>query len=606
MPGIAGIIGVGSAEEKSVVLLQMVRCMTHEPFYTSGTYTNGHIGLWIGWVSHDGSFSGTMPIWNETKDVCLIFSGEDFTDTGEIEGLRAKGHDFTLDGPSYLVHLYEEASTTFFEKLNGWFCGVLVDLRDTSIVLFNDRYGLKRIYYHDNKDGFYFSSEAKSLLKVLPKLRQIEPRSLAETFSCGCVLQNRTLFSGVSIIPAGSAWRFAPAKNAYRASYFDPAAWEGQATLNCEDYYKKLKETWARILPRYFRGKNRVAMSLTGGIDGRMIMAWANRPAGKLPCYTFGGMFRDSVDVKIASEVARVCQQPHHVISVADEFLSQFPALAEKTVYITDGAMDVSGSPDLFANRLAREIAPVRLTGNYGQEILRRAVAFRPRSLFEDLFDAEFRGLLQTAAKTYSGELTGSRLSFIAFKQVPWHHFSRLTLELSQLFLRSPYLDNDLVALAFQAPLDIATTKELALRLIAEGNPALGKISTDRGILYRPIPMVTKLRHLYQEYSIKAEYAYDYGMPHWLARLDQTLSPLHPERLFLGRHKFYHFRIWYRDQLSQYLREILLDARTLGRSYLNGRRFEEIVRDHTEGRRNYTLELHLVLTSELIQRTLIE
>ena len=35
-------------------------------------------------------------------------------------------------------------------------------------------------------------------------------------------------------------------------------------------------------------------MSLTGGLDGRMILAWANLSPGILPCYTFGGTYRDS------------------------------------------------------------------------------------------------------------------------------------------------------------------------------------------------------------------------------------------------------------------------------------------------------------------------
>ena len=34
-------------------------------------------------------------------------------------------------------------------------------------VLFNDRYGLNRVYYHEEADAFYFASEAKSLLSVL-------------------------------------------------------------------------------------------------------------------------------------------------------------------------------------------------------------------------------------------------------------------------------------------------------------------------------------------------------------------------------------------------------------------------------------------------------
>jgi len=55
------------------------------------------------------------------------------------------------------------------------------------------------------------------------------------------------------------------------------------------EFYDHLNETFARILPKYLGGANSVAMSLTGGLDGRMIMAWANPTPGALPCYTFGG-----------------------------------------------------------------------------------------------------------------------------------------------------------------------------------------------------------------------------------------------------------------------------------------------------------------------------
>jgi asparagine synthase (glutamine-hydrolysing) len=172
--------------------------------------------------------------------------------------------------------------------------------------------------------------------------------------------------------------------------------------------------------------------------------------------------------------------------------------------------------------------------------------------------------------------------------------------------MRSPYLDNDLVALVYQAPPDLATSIQPSLRLIADGNPVLSRIPTDRGVRYRSVPVVTKFKHLYQGITFKAEYAYDYGMPQWLARLDHLFSPIHPERIFLGRHKFYHFRVWYRDELSKYVKDILLDPRTRARPYLDGRHLEEIVNSHIKGYRNYTEEIHRVLTSELIQRHLIE
>jgi asparagine synthase (glutamine-hydrolysing) len=108
------------------------------------------------------------------------------------------------------------------------------------------------------------------------------------------------------------------------------------------------------------------------------------------------------------------------------------------------------------------------------------------------------------------------------------------------------------------------------------------------------------------EFTFKAEYAYDYGMPQWLARIDHLFSPFHLERLFLGRHKFAHYRVWYRDFLSSYLQEMLLDSRTLTRPYLDRGGVRDMVRDHLRGHRNKTLEIHKVLTLELLHRQFID
>ena len=146
----------------------------------------------------------------------------------------------------------------FLEKLNGWFSGVLLDLREQKFVLFNDRYGVNRIYYHEDKAGFYFSSEAKSLLKILPATRQLDLRSLGELFSCEAVLENRSLFSGIALLPPGSAWVFSRGEPVKKKAYFKRETWESQPELSEGDFYEKLKETWARVLPKYFRGKQSV------------------------------------------------------------------------------------------------------------------------------------------------------------------------------------------------------------------------------------------------------------------------------------------------------------------------------------------------------------
>ena len=168
MPGLVGIISHRASGEHPALVNSMLTSLVHEPFYRTGIYFNEKLGLSIGWACHKGAFDDCLPIWNEKKDICLLFSGEDFADEADVDALRVRGHEFGSDDASYLVHLYEEGGCAFLEKLNGWFSGVLVDLREQKLVLFNDRFGVNRIYYHEDASGFYFASEAKSLLRVLP------------------------------------------------------------------------------------------------------------------------------------------------------------------------------------------------------------------------------------------------------------------------------------------------------------------------------------------------------------------------------------------------------------------------------------------------------
>jgi asparagine synthase (glutamine-hydrolysing) len=583
----------------------MVKCLVHEPFYTSGTYVNEELGIWSGWACHEGAFGDCLPIWNEKKDVCLVFSGEDFSEQADIDALRKRGHEFGLDDASYLVHLYEEMGCEFLEKLNGWFSGVLLDLREQKFILFNDRYGVNRLYYHEDASELYFSSEAKALLKILPGTRRLNLRSLGEVLCCEAVLESRSLFSGISLLPGGSSWVFSRGEPVKKKAYFNQKEWESQPELSEFEFYEKLKETWTRVLPKYFRGKQSIGLSLTGGVDSRMILAWAPRPPGTLPCYTWGGKYRDCADVKIARRTAKLCHQPHKTIPVDSEFLSEFSALAERAIYISDGTMDVTGSIDLYVQRFARQIAPVRISGVCGGEILRRLVMFKPDPPQEDLFEPELARSFRDAAITYASELQGHRLSFTAFKQAPWYMASKFTLERSQVTYRTPYFDNDLIALAYQTPAQLLRD-DPALRLIADGNEALGKIGTDRGVVFRSIPGVTPILHAYQEFTFKAEYAYDYRMPQWLARLDHTFALLRLEKLFIGRHKFHHFRLWYRDELSRRLKEMLLDSEARSRPYLRANSLEDILKAHIRGNRNYAFEIHKILTLEFIQRKLIE
>ncbi|HPQ44610.1 MAG TPA: hypothetical protein PKZ42_10325 [Syntrophales bacterium] len=607
MPGIAGIINKLPREKNEKELDLMIGCMMHENFYKSSTYINQKLGIYIGGVAAIDSFSDCMPIFNERKDMVLLFWGENFVDEEVFIRLKHNGHTFDNSNASYLIHLYEdEGEEKFLQHLNGFFNGILVDLRKPKVILFNDRYGMQRIYFHESKENFLFSSEAKSILKVRPELREINYKSLGEFFSCGCVLENRTLFHDIFLLPGGAAWSFDNGKTIRKESYFSPDVWENQSAIGKEIFFKKLKETFVNILPPYFSSNGPIAFSLTGGLDTRMILACRENLPGTLPCYTHGGIYRDSFDVKFARKVANACQQSHQVLTVGKEFLSDFPKQAAKTVYISDGNLDVTQSVGLYTNKIARDFASARMTGNYGSEVLRGAVMFKPSSPCELLFHSDFIKHIEHTKNTYANIKAGHPVSFIVFKQAPWHLYNRLSVEQSQLTQRSPYMDNDLVNLVFQAPKEAITGNEISLRFISNFNPALAEITTDRGVGGQANPFVSICARAYYEFLFKMDYYYNHGMPQWLAKLDHAFSFLKMEKVFLGRHKYNHFRVWFRDELSSYVKEILLDKRTADRPYLNAKFLEKMVNGHITGDQNYTNEIGMVLTTELLHRLLIE
>jgi len=601
MPGLVGIITKRPKVWAEETVCNMLKTMLHEPFYTSGVWSDPSLGVYVGWVATRGAFAADMPLQNESGDVTLLFSGEEFPDPDLHQQLRSRGHDVPSRGPSYLVHRYEEEGD-FPKQLNGRFHGLVADRSAGMALLFNDRYGLQRLYCYEGEDAFYFAAEAKAILKACPELRRVDDRGLGEFIVCGCVLENRTLFPGISVLPPGSAYSFRNGALEAKNHYFDPAEWENQEPLQAEEYFNTLRDVFSRNLPRFFGGSERIGVSLTGGLDTRIIMAWHNADPGSMPCYTFGSMYRENEDVMLARKVAKICNQSHQVITTGEEFLAKFPHYAERTVYLTDACVDMGRSPDLYVNEKAREIAPVRMVGTYGSEILLQSTMFKAVQPVEGLYQGSMSPWLAKGESTYDAIRQGNQSTFVAFRQSPWHHYGVLELEQTQVAVRTPFLDNELVKTAYRAPNVEGINQECRLRLVESGNPQLSSLRTDRGTR----GLNTYLTRAALQFSFKAEYAYDYGMPQWLAKLDHAFRFVHFEKLWVGRHKIFHFRPWYRDYLGQYVREMLLDSRSLARPYLNPGMVKHVVNAHLKGTGNYTVELNRLLTLELTHRLFVD
>ncbi|MEO5957484.1 MAG: hypothetical protein ABIZ49_09910, partial [Opitutaceae bacterium] len=201
--------------------------MAHETSYTSGQLSAPELGIYAGWIAHAGSFAAHHSVTDDRNGISLAFSGECFRDTmpGASSGPIARAK-------SWVAESYLDQGFAFAATLNGLFSGLLVDRREKRALLFNDRYGLERIYVHEIGEDTYFASEAKALLKILPNLRAFDPTGVAQYLAYGCTLESQTLFRGISLLPPASSWAFVPRVSIQRKTYFAPGEWETQETMS--------------------------------------------------------------------------------------------------------------------------------------------------------------------------------------------------------------------------------------------------------------------------------------------------------------------------------------------------------------------------------------
>ena len=600
MPGIAGIFNSEHTADCERLVEAMVASMRNEPFYVSGTHATPGMGIYVGWVAHKNSFAANQVFLNEQHDIALIVAGECFVDSNTLIGLRKKGHRIENEN-DWIVHLYEEKGEQLFEKLNGLFSGVLIDKRLGKAFLFNDRFGVERIYWHENHRSIYFASEAKALLRVLPELRTFDEKGVAQFFGYGCTLEGRTLFQGIQLLPGASLWSFEGGRSHERRTYFSSGIWELQPLLSAEAFEARFQETFERIVPRYFESDSVIGISLTGGLDTRMIMACLP-DAGKKPlCYTFSGETGETFDDRLAAEVARACGFEHRLLRIGVDFFSDFASHVDRTVYATDGCLGATGAHEIYLNSLARQFAPTRLTGNYGSEILRGVSTFKRLGLSPRLLNRDFATFTDLVAKPVTKE---NPVTFAAFHEVPLKLFGSLAASRSQVVFRSPYLDNELVALAYQAPNALRRSQDPGLLFVKNNNDVLSKIPTDKGYVSDGSRLAEFARRCFSRVTFKLDYFYNEGFPNLLSPFDPYLRFFASTAKILGLHKYLHYRIWFRRELAPYVQDVLGDSRTRQMPFWDSTFLEYLASEHIRGRKNYVLEIDAVLTLEAVDRLL--
>lgn len=163
MCGIVGFMNTEHLEEN--ILDKMLTKIKHRGPDGQGKFTDGNGYLGHCRLSIIDMDNGNQPMFNNKKDIALVYNGEIYNYIALKEDLINKGHIFyTKCDSEVLIHGYEEYGYHLVEKLRGMFSFVIYDMKKKLFFGARDHFGIKPFYYCAQQ-GFIFASEAKAILE---------------------------------------------------------------------------------------------------------------------------------------------------------------------------------------------------------------------------------------------------------------------------------------------------------------------------------------------------------------------------------------------------------------------------------------------------------
>jgi asparagine synthase (glutamine-hydrolysing) len=338
---------------------------------------------------------GHQPVWNEAKDVAVVFNGELYNYREVRESLTRNGHHFaTQSDTEILVHAWEEWGEDCLDELRGMFAFALLDLRKryaTAPLLFlaRDPLGIKPLYYTQTADGFVFASEVRALLASGEVAKQISPDALTSYLLFGSISEPVTMIEGVFSLPPGHRMLlYVPERRSTPRArpWWDPmqssAARDTRKPQDLPSAAQRLRPLLEDAVRTHLIADVAVGLFLSSGLDSGAIAALATRvqPGIRSFTLTFPGTPYD--EAALAHVVAERCATKHTdvpldggaVVGRLDEALA---GLDQPTA---------DGINTYFVSWAAREVGlKVALSGLGGDELFAGYQTFEDTRRFDRL-----------------------------------------------------------------------------------------------------------------------------------------------------------------------------------------------------------------------------
>lgn len=383
MCGICGVAFASRSTDAELRVRAMTAALVHrgpdEDGYLTGEPRAPGLALGMRRLSIIDLPGGHQPVWNESRNVAVIFNGELYNYRELRERLARSGHRFaTHSDTEILVHAWEEWGEDLLAELRGMFAFALLDLREryaTAPILFlaRDPLGIKPLYYTQTPDGFAFASEVRALLAagIVPK--QLSQDALTAYLLFGSISEPVTMLEGVFSLPPGHRLllyvpdrRRMPRARPWWDATQSPAARDTRKPRDLASAAKQLRPLLEDAVRAHLIADVPVGLFLSSGLDSGAIAALAAREQAGIRSFTltFPGTSFD--EAPLAGVVAKHCATRHTEVPLdGGAVLSR---LDEALAALDQPTMD--GINTYFVSWAAREVGlKVALSGLGGDEL---------------------------------------------------------------------------------------------------------------------------------------------------------------------------------------------------------------------------------------------
>jgi asparagine synthase (glutamine-hydrolysing) len=291
MCGIAGFVGEGTRDD----LVRMTRALSHRGPDDEGFYIDACASVHLGHrrLSILDIRGGRQPMWNEDRNVAVIFNGEIYNHAELRIELIAHGHRFSSDhsDTEVLIHGYEQWGTDLPIRLNGMFAFAIFDRQRHRIFLARDRFGEKPIYYSSQSSFIAFASELFSVAQHPKVSTSLSLSALRKLFAYGYIPAPFALLEGTNKLPGGHMLIFdwLTGKTVVRPYWrFAIEPDEGLGPVDESRLIEELGERLTTAARRRLMSDVPLGVFLSGGVDSGTVLALLTRDfsSGRLHSFT--------------------------------------------------------------------------------------------------------------------------------------------------------------------------------------------------------------------------------------------------------------------------------------------------------------------------------